>query len=112
MNQITLPAQFDNISLRKDGSCLLKFETRELSAEELFTILQYRNTDGWLLFSQNKDMKAPEIEAELDTKSPSERLKNALYVRFMDKKVVGTFRTYYEQQMEKVIQQVLKDITK
>lgn len=89
MNQITLPAQFDNISLRKDGSCLLKFETRELSAEELFTILQYRNTDGWLLFSQNKDMKAPEIEAELDTKSPSERLKNALYVRFMDKKVVG-----------------------
>ena len=78
MSQITLPAQFDNISLRKDGSCLLKFESRELTAEQLFTILQFRNTEGWLLFSQNREMKAPEMEAELDTKSPSERLKNAL----------------------------------
>lgn len=111
MSQIELPAQFDNISLRKDGSISLKFESRELSAEELFTVLQFRNTDGWVLFSQNKEMKAPDIEAELDTKSPSERLKNALYVRFMDKKVNGTFRTYYEQQMEKVIQQVLKDVS-
>ena len=112
MSQITLPAQFDNLAHRKDGSVKLSFETRELTAEEIMQLLGFRNSEGWLLFSQSKELKVPEEEANLDLKSPSELLRDALYVRFKEKNVVGTFQTYYNEQMEKIRQMVLKDIKK
>lgn len=112
MSQITLPSVFDNLAHRKDGSVKLTFETRELNAEEIMMLLGFRNTEGWLAFSPNKELKIPEGESNLDLKSPSELLRDALYVRFKEKNVVGTFQTYYNEQMEKIRQLVLRDIKK
>lgn len=108
--QITLPSIFDNLSFRKDGSVLLKFESGELNSTDLMMLLGYRNTQGWLAFSPNKELKIPEEEADLDLKSPSELLRDALYVRFKEKNVVGTFQTYYNEKMEQIRQNVLKDL--
>ncbi len=108
--QITLPSIFDNLSFRKDGSVLLKFESGELNSTDLMMLLGYRNTQGWLAFSPNKELKIPEEEANLDLKSPSELLRDALYVRFKEKNVVGTFQTYYNEKMEQIRQNVLKDL--
>lgn len=112
MSQITLPASFDNISLRKDGSCLLKFETRELTSEELMTVLGFRNTTGWLLYSQNPDMTAPDNPAQLDTKSPSERLRDVLYVFYKQQNPVVSFETFYSEKMESIINQIKNKLTK
>lgn len=108
--QITLPAIFDNLAFRKDGSVTLKFESGELNSTDLMMLLGYRNTQGWLAFSPNKELKIPEEEANLDLKSPSELLRDALYVRFKEKNVVGTFQTYYNEKMEQIRQNVLKDL--
>tara|TARA_R110000868_G_scaffold271022_3_gene530500 strand:- start:9841 stop:10176 length:336 start_codon:yes stop_codon:yes gene_type:complete len=110
--QITLPAVFDNLSFLKDGSVKLKFESGELSSTDLMMLLGYRNTQGWLAFSPNKELKIPEEEANLDLKSPSELLRDALYVRFKEKNIVGTFQTYYNEKMEQIRQGVLKDVKK
>ncbi len=107
MTQITLPASFENITHRKDGSSKLSFETRELTGEEIMLLLGFRNSEGWLMFSQNKEFKVPEMEAELDLKSPSERLRNALYVLYKDEPRVSTFQTYYNENMEKLINIIL-----
>lgn len=112
MTQITLPSIFKNVSFRSDGSVTLKFDSRELSAEELMLLLGFRNTEGFLLFKQNSNFEIPKEEANLDLKSPSELLRDALYVRFKEKNVVGTFQTYYNEQMERLRQLVLRDINK
>lgn len=108
--QITLPAILNNFSPKKDGSVTIKFDTRELTAEEYMLILGFRNSEGWLMFSQNKEFKVPEEEANLDLKSPSELLRDALYVRYKEKKATTTFQTYYNEKMEQIRQSVLKDI--
>lgn len=106
MTTLQLPAQLDNLSLRKDGSVLLKFETRELSAQEMMMVLGFRNTEGWLLFSQNSEMKAPEGNAHLDTKSPSERLRDVLFVLYKQEGETTTFETFYNEKMEKLINMI------
>lgn len=112
MSQITLPASFDNLAHRKDGSTSIKFDTRELNGEEVMTLLGFRNSEGWLMFSQNNEFKIPEIDAELDLKSPSERLKNALYVLYKDEPRITTFQTYYNENMEKLINIILSKVKK
>ena len=102
----------NNFTPKKDGSITIKFDSRELSAEEYLMVLGFRNVEGWLLFSENKEMKAPDIDAELDLKSPSERLKNALYVYYKDKPRVNTFNSFYNENMEKIIQLVLNKMKK
>lgn len=110
-NGIMLPASFDNLSLRKDGSVSLKFDTRELSGDEISTLLGYRNTEGWMQFSLDKNFKpAPDESPNLDLKSPSQRLRDALYVRFKDMNSTNTFENYYNTKMEQIIQQVLSGV--
>lgn len=112
MSQILLPASFENITHRKDGSSKLSFETRELTGEEIMMLLGFRNSSGWMQFSENKEMKAPEIDAELDLKSPSERQKNALYVLYKSKPRESTFNVFYSENMEKIINSILKNVAK
>lgn len=112
MTQLLLPAMLNNFTPKKDGSITIKFDSRELSAEEYLMILGFRNTEGWLQFSQNQDMKAPDIDAELDLKSQSQRLKDALYVYYKDESRVTTFNSFYNENMEKIIQLVLNKVKK
>lgn len=108
MSHIILPANFDNLSLRKDGSVSLKFDTRELTGDEINQLLGYRNTEGWLQFSQNKEFKAPPTEnANTDLKSPSELQRDAMYVWYKESKSDQTYETFYNTKMEQIRQMIL-----
>lgn len=108
---ILLPAQFDNLSLRKDGSVTLKFETRELTGDEIQILLEFRNSEGYVQYSLTEEFeKTPDEAPNLDLKSKSERLRNAMYVRFKEKKVQGVFDNYYNTRMEQYIQNELRDV--
>jgi len=108
---LKLPAQINAPRFRKDNSCSLSFDTRELSAEELMYILGVRQAEGWLLFStegQNLTVEAiPPIKATLDLKSHSERLRDVIFVLYkqsvQDQKFVGDFESFYKTRMEQVI---------
>lgn len=110
MNKLVLPAIINPPTIRKDGSISLKFDSRELSAEEYLTVMGFRNLEGWLAFQPN-ELGIPELpttNAEIGSKTPSERLYNALYVWFkqeVDKgSYVGLFEAFRAEKMEQIIQ--------
>lgn len=113
--KIVLPAQINPPRLRKDGSAALSFDTRELTAEEIFTIMSLRHSEGWLCFSPNEnDLEVPEEKAELDEKTPSERLRAVLYVWYKQEtesgKYVGLFDSFKKEKYEQLIEFVKRKL--
>lgn len=109
--KVLLPAQINPPTLRKDGSAKLTFDTRELDAKEIFTIMSMRHTEGWLCFAPNvESLEIPEEKAEVDEKTPSERLRSVLFVWYKQEveagKFVGQFDTFRKEKMEKIIEGV------
>lgn len=107
--KIILPSQINPPRLRKDGSASLSFDTRELTAEEIFTIMSLRHTEGWLCFAPNEsELETPEEPAETDEKTPSERLRAVLFVWYKQQcekgKFVGLFETFKKEKMEQFIE--------
>jgi len=107
--KITLPTSLNPISRRKDKSVKLSFETRELDSTELMTLMALEGQEMWLILSPNEnDAEIPLENAELDTKSPAQRLRSVLYVLYQqdmkENKFVGLFETFYKERMEKLIE--------
>ena len=108
MNIIQLPAVLDDYRERKDGSSRITFDSRELSEEEVLILRRFRNEEGWLMFSKNQLEKEdlPESDAEVDTKTPSQRLRSILFVRWKNLGEPDTFKMYYDKAMEHFINEV------
>lgn len=108
MNAIKLPAALDNFTERKDGSSRITFDSRELTEEEVLILRRFRNEEGWLLFSKNELDKEdiPDTDAEVDSKTPSQRLRAVLFVRWKNLGEPETFKMYYDKVMEKFINSV------
>lgn len=107
---LKLPAQINAPRFRKDNSCSLSFDTRELSAEELMYILGVRQSEGWLLYSSEPNLTqgdVPDTKPELLLKSHSERLRDVIFVLYkqstQDNKFVGDFESFYKTRMEQLI---------
>jgi len=109
--KIILPSQINPPRLRKDGSASISFDTRELTSEEIFTIMSLRHSEGWLCFAPNEEqLEIPEERAEVDEKSASERLRAVLFVWYKQEtqngKFTGLFETFRKEKMEKIIEGV------
>ncbi|MCK9371013.1 hypothetical protein M0R04_13970 [Candidatus Dojkabacteria bacterium] len=109
--KIILPSQINPPRLRKDGSASMSFDTRELTAEEIFTIMSLRHSEGWLCFAPNEnELEIPTEKAEIDEKSSSERLRAVLFVWYKQQvekgKFVGLFDTFKKEKMETIIEGV------
>ncbi len=108
---ITLPVQLNPISRRKDKSVKLSLETRELNHEEILTLMSLEGQEMWLCLAPNAEqLEVPEERAEVDEKSPSERLRNVLFVWYKQEtengKYVGLFETFKREKLEKIIEGV------
>lgn len=109
--KLILPATINPPKLRKDGSASVSFDTRELQAEEIFTIMSLRHAEGWVCFAPNvEEIEVPETNAEVDEKSASERLRNVMFVWYKQEleagRFVGLFETFRKERMEKIIEGV------
>ena len=107
--KITLPTTLNPISRRKDKSVKLSFETRELSAEETMTLMALEGAEMWLCLAPNpEEIEIPEERAEVDEKSPSERLRNVLFVYYKQEtqagRYVGLFENFKKEKMERLIE--------
>jgi len=107
--KIILPAIINPPRIRKDRSVSLTVETRELMPDEVLTILSLSGSEGWFAFAPNQeDVETPDTLAEVEGKTPSERLRSALYVlykqRIEEGQYVGLFDTFYKEQLEKLIE--------
>ncbi len=109
---LTLPAQLNPISRRKDRSVKLSYETRELTPSETMSLMALEGAEGWLIFAPNEsqanEQKIPETSAELGQKSPSERLRAVIFVHYTqaveEGKYIGLAYNFYQEQMEKIIE--------
>lgn len=109
--KLVLPAIINPPRIRKDGSASIGFDTRELSSEELFSIMQLRNAEGWLCFAPNEnELVVPEDNAQVEGKTPSERQRAVLYILYTKEvregTYVGIFDNYYRDAIERNIKYV------
>jgi len=110
---ITKAVIFDTYRVRKDGSAVLCFETGELTPADVASLHVLRNSVGVVGFSRRDSLSAKEIkeletiDAEIDNKSKSERLRNVLFILFQQQPEGYTdFKQFYADRMEKIIQQI------
>ena len=108
-----LPASLNPISRRKDKSVKLSFETRELTPEETIGLMALEGAEMWLCMSlEENNLEIPEDmgTVELGDKTPSERLRNVLFVWYKQEvekgKYVGIFENFKKDKMERIIEGV------
>ena len=90
-----------------DGTRKLEIECNETSPEQMLAILKSAGKVGWFFFSESpqSEVNVPEVQTEFQgDKTPSQRLRNVLYVYWEQSTGKKTdFDTFYRQQMEKII---------
>ena len=113
-----VPAYLTGAAFKADGGMSLRFSTQELSVEDKVKAGEFVNKCGWILFSANEfnDAEVPTENAPVDGwKSPSERLRNVLYVLFKKENPNAggdEFNAYYQKRLEKIIEQIKEKISK
>ena len=102
------PAILTSVSFTKDRGLSLGFRTNELTDEEKVIAASYHGKFGYVLFRENqfKEEDIPDTDATDETKSPSQRLRAALFVMWKQRGSKGDFEVFYRQQMEAAIDRV------
>lgn len=100
----TVEAVLTRVASMVDGGLSLGLQTKELNATEKAEIMDYHNKAGWLLFKENsiEDEDIPKSDAEVDLKTPSQRLRAVLYV-YCQQQGIPDFDSFYRAEMEKII---------
>jgi hypothetical protein len=112
------PIQFNailsGVSTRADGSLTLRISTPEFSAEETTVLLHLcRINLDCTLTPLNQELEAPlEVKAEIESRTPSQRLRGVLFVWWKAELSQGkipkdtTFEVFYAQKVEHLIEWV------
>lgn len=108
---LTIPVYLDSLRTLKDKTLKIQFETKELNPQDLLALMENLNQFGWLAFKK-EPFKAEEkeilegLETGLEErgKTPSQRLRGVLYVKWtQNKECFDTFARYYDHHLEKII---------
>lgn len=115
MKSIQFSVIIDGVTKKKDGTLSLKLGTQELPPEDTAMIFELGNKQVWCALAETAltedNLDIPETMMEFKTdKSPSERLRNSLYVYWEAKRKDITWDIFYRQQMEKFIEHVKEKI--
>lgn len=107
MNAIKTRLIINRFSSRKDRSLSLSAETPELTEVEMvaFMKLQGHEIDAFLKPSEGLT-DIIEVKSEVDTKTPSQRLRSTLFVLWKQMGEKESFSTFYEKYMYKIIESI------
>jgi hypothetical protein len=108
---IQVPAQIIDFKPRPDRSYKVVFETRQLSGDEVSLLADNFQGEGWLLFKPNGEINiadVPKDEADAGNKTPSQRIRSVIYVKWEQTGRKGSFNDYYHTVTSKIIE-FLKD---
>lgn len=105
MKTIKTPAIITSISSKQDGSLGLRLSTPELSPDEKVAFLEIQGLNTIVMIQptdfESKEIK--EVKGELDTKTPSKRLRSTIFVWWKQQGEPGDFAVFYAEKMEKLI---------
>lgn len=114
---VVLPAIFTKMTPRVDKSWKLEFETRELLGQDIKDWAERLGGEGFLVYGVNDSQTLHEAVPEkpahsgMDGKTPSQRLRGALYVLWEQRgKPADSFELYYASKMEKLIETVKNEL--
>lgn len=105
MKPIQTQAIITSVRARVDGSLGVGFTTPELTPMEKAVFMELQNLPIDLTITP-KDSKEPpvRIDSELNTKTPSQRLRSVIYVYWEQlNHPEDKFETFYDKMMEKFI---------
>lgn len=102
----------DGVTKKKDGTLSIKLGTQELNTDDMAQIFEFGNQQIWSVFAEAPlehidELEIPEIKPEFENdKSPSQRLRNVLYVYWEQKGKKGEFNDFYRSKMENFIEHI------
>ncbi|MDD5016105.1 MAG: hypothetical protein PHW73_13600 [Atribacterota bacterium] len=116
MNAIILHADLKKYSSLANRTLDLVFNTSELTAEGIGIILSYLHVTGTLAFKigdyTNEEVdNLPEYKPEFSNfKTPSERLRAVLFVKYKQAEVQEEFEIWRIREMERIIDSVKAEL--
>lgn len=111
----TAQSVISGIRTLADRTIRLTVDCQEMPAESEAELFKLRNNPGWFAFkeSQIEAIELPRETVEFNQKSPSERLRNVIFVYHQKRGgKPEDFELFRTQQMERIIQQYKDLISK
>jgi hypothetical protein len=101
---IEVPAILTSMSLTKDKGLRMGFTTQELTDEQKFTCQKFHQTFGYLLFKPNefKESEVPKGNAVKKGKTPSQQLRNLIYIYWQKSGCPGDNQAFYIDIIDKL----------
>lgn len=108
MKIIEMQVSFSSVRSRRDGSLGISMETPELSIEDKVEVMKLH---GQVLDARFRPVDSPDVpehkvNADLNQKSPSQRLRACLYILHQQSGVKESFEDFYNKKMEQIIDAV------
>jgi len=106
MKQIETNLIITGIRSKVDGSLGISATTPELTPEEKAEFMRIQGVNLIALFTPLDEKDAPKyiVDKELETKTPSNRLRNVLFVLWEQEGSKGEFNDFYRRWVEKFIE--------
>lgn len=102
-----VPSTISKIITMADKSLRLQVDTQELSQQEMAMVFNLYDSLGVFIFSET-DIKEtdlidlPEVKVDKEEKTPSQRLRNRLYVYYSQAINKGDFDSWYKKEMNRI----------
>ena len=108
---LQIQSTIEKVETRKDNTLKITVSTQELAPESEEPIFRLRNKIGWFVFKEEaikeEDLNLPEIKPEFkNEKSPSQRLRNVIFIWWEQKGKNGNFDDFYKKIMNNQIEQI------
>jgi len=113
---ILIAAMVEKIYTLKDKSVKLVFETQELSPNKAGALFQLMNQVVSVYvkpneINQDEINKVDQVEPEMPGKTPSQRMRNVLFILWkQDKEGYNEFDYYYKSKMDAFIEELKNNI--
>lgn len=119
MELLQIPSELHKVVSMNNRSLRIIFDSQENLTDELMTgVMNKLGKTGWMCFLAEERkidildvVGLPELKLEKDEKSPSQRLRSALFVYWQQKKPTEDFEQFYFSQMGKFIDHVKEKLT-
>lgn len=113
---VSIPATITKITTMADKSIRLFVDTQELDSETKNRVFEMYDKLGYFFFAEEQirkidTSKLPEITLDEGEKSPSQRLRAAIFVFHEQQKIKEPFEVYYRRVMDKFIGQIKEKLT-
>lgn len=104
----TAPAILTSCAFSKDGGLRLGFATNELSNADKVIVAEYHGKFGTVAFREG-DIEAedlPDAKPSDERKTPSQRLRDVLFVLWKQEGSKGDFDAFYRKHLDRAIERV------